>query len=59
MPIYDRSKHRDPTPKEQANWDRLFSAEKERQRKARQQKPGRFGNDAAKRSFLDKFRSPF
>ena len=59
MPIYDRSKRRDPTPKEQANWDRLFSAEKERQKKARQQKPGRFGNDAEKRTFLDRFRSPF
>ena len=59
MPLYDRSKRRDPTPKEQANWDRLFSAEKEKQRKERQKKAGRFGNDAAKRNFLDKFRSPY
>jgi hypothetical protein len=59
MPLYERSKGRDPTPKEQANWDRLFSAEKESQRKKRQQRPGRFGNDAEKRSFLDRFRSPF
>lgn len=59
MPLYERSKGRDPTPKEQANWDRLFSAEKDRQRRERQQKRGRFGNEGEKRSFLDKFRSPF
>ena len=55
MPLYDRSKRRDPTPKEQANWDRLFAAEKEKQRKQREKT--RYSNDAAARSLLDRFRS--
>ena len=57
MGFYDRFKRRDPTPKEQANWDRLFAAEKEKQRKEREKT--RYSHDAAKRSMLDRFRSPF
>ena len=55
MPLYDRNKRRDPTPKEQANWDRLFAAEKEKQRQAREKM--RYSNDAAKRSMLERFRT--
>lgn len=60
MAFYDRSKKRGPTPKEQANWDRLAAIEVERKRKLREeQASGRRGADeAAKRRFMDQFRSP-
>jgi hypothetical protein len=54
--LYDRTKRRDPTPKEQANWDRLFAVEKENRRKEREKM--RFSNASAQRSMLDRFRSP-
>ncbi len=53
--LYDRTKRRDPTPKEQSNWDRLFAAEKEKQRKEREKM--RFTNAQAQRSMLDRFRA--
>ena len=56
MPLWDRTKRRDPTPKEQANWDRLFTAEKERQRKEREKM--RYSNQAAQRSMLERFKNP-
>lgn len=60
MPLYDRSKKREPTPKEQANWDRLAAIELERQRKLRKEQASghRGADEAAKRRFLDQFRSP-
>ncbi|CAN5737992.1 hypothetical protein BH23ACT12_BH23ACT12_20450 [soil metagenome] len=59
MGLYDRTKKADPTPKEQANWERLATAERERQRKQREAKAqGRKGADqAAKQRFLDQFRN--
>jgi hypothetical protein len=55
MALYDRMKRRDPTPKEQANWDRLFAAEKDKKRKEREKM--RFTNAATQRSMLDRFRA--
>ena len=58
LPLYDRTKKADPTPREQANWDRLAIAEIERQRKIRRDEAeGRRGGDmAAKQRMLDLFR---
>ena len=53
--IYDRKKRRDPTPKEQANWERLFAAEKEKRRKDREKM--RFADSSAQRSMLERFRA--
>ncbi len=58
MGLYDRTKKAEPTPREQANWERLAAAERERQRKLREAEiQGRKGADqAAKQRFLDQFR---
>lgn len=55
MPLYDRFKRRDPSPKEQANWDALMGAEKEKQKQERQEADRRLNKDAAARKF-DQFR---
>jgi hypothetical protein len=56
--LYDRTKKADPTPREQANWDKLAAAERERQRKKREEdEKSRKGADlAAKQRMLDQFR---
>jgi hypothetical protein len=53
--FYDRMKRRDPTAKEQANWDRLFATEKDKRRKERDKM--RFTNASAQRSMLERFRT--
>jgi hypothetical protein len=57
--LYDRTKKADPTPREQANWDKLAAAERERQRKLREaESQGRKGTDqASKQRLLDQFRT--
>lgn len=59
MGLYDRTKKADPTPREQANWERLAEAERERQRKLREaEAQGRKGSDqVAKQRFLEQFRN--
>lgn len=61
MRLYDPLKKAEPTPREQANWDRLASAEIERQRKLRKdQSEGRSSADQAnKQRVLNQFRSPY
>ncbi|HVL52104.1 MAG TPA: hypothetical protein VM754_11445 [Actinomycetota bacterium] len=61
MRLYDRMKKADPTPKEQANWDRLAAAEVERQRKLRKEEAeGRRVKDtAAKNRVLEQFRGRY
>lgn len=61
MRLWDPTKKADPTPREQANWDRLSAAEIERQRKLRkEQAEGRRGSDqSAKDRVLNQFRSPY
>lgn len=56
MPLYDRFKRRDPSPKEQANWDALASAESERQKQLRKEQERQSYKDAARRK-LDQFKS--
>lgn len=58
MGLYDRTKIADPTPREQANWDRLAAAERERQRKLREAeaKNRKGGDQVDKQRFLDQFR---
>lgn len=58
MGLYDRTKKADPTPREQANWDRLAEAERERQRKLREAeaKNRKGGDQVDKQRFLDQFR---
>lgn len=58
MPLYDRSKQKGPTAKEQANWERLAEAELERQRKLRKQEAEgrRVGDHTRRQSILDQFR---
>jgi hypothetical protein len=56
--LYDRTKKADPTPREQANWNRLAAAERERQRKLREAEAQnrRGGDQIDKQRFLDQFR---
>jgi hypothetical protein len=56
--LYDRTKKADPTPREQANWDRLAAAERERQRKKREEKEKsrKISDLASKNRTLDQFR---
>lgn len=58
MGLYDRSKKADPTPREQANWEKLAAAERERQRKKREEeaKSRKAADLAAKQRMLDQFR---
>lgn len=56
--LYDRTKKADPTPREQANWERLAAAERERQRLKREEeaKSRKGADQAAKQRMLEQFR---
>lgn len=55
MAMYDRFKRRDPSPKEQANWDSLLNAEKDKQKQQRQEAERKENRESAARRF-DQFR---
>lgn len=55
MPRFNRMKRRGPSPKEQANWDNLFAAEKEKQKRARQEEDRKLAESTRRR--LDQFRN--
>ncbi|MGQ0678641.1 MAG: hypothetical protein ACT4OM_03110 [Actinomycetota bacterium] len=56
MRLWDPKKLRDPTPKEQANWEVLFNAEKQKQKQKRQEEDRKFNREQAERRRLEQFR---